>query len=69
MQDGLFRADIDADLVGLGVVGMLNSTYRWYRSDDQVSADVIVSELFRLICSGIAANTATESSHAEMIGQ
>lgn len=56
MQQRVFRADIDAELVGLGIVGMLNSTYRWYRSDDHVSADAIVSELLRLISTGIAAN-------------
>jgi TetR/AcrR family transcriptional regulator, cholesterol catabolism regulator len=56
MRHKVFRADIDPELVGLGIVGMLNSTYRWYRSDDQVAADVIISELLRLICSGVVAS-------------
>jgi TetR/AcrR family transcriptional regulator, cholesterol catabolism regulator len=56
MRHKVFRADIDPELVGLGIVGMLNSTYRWYRSDDQVDADVIISELLRLICSGVVAS-------------
>jgi TetR/AcrR family transcriptional regulator, cholesterol catabolism regulator len=50
---GQFRKDMDTALVAQGILGMLNSTYRWYRPRSKVSPTRVTTELLDLILRGI----------------
>jgi len=50
---GQFRKDMDTALVAQGILGMLNSTYRWYRPNSKVSPTRVTSELLELILRGV----------------
>jgi len=50
---GQFRKDMDTALVAQGILGMLNSTYRWYRPRTKVSPTRATAELLELIVRGI----------------
>lgn len=52
---GQFRKDMDSALVAQGVLGMLNSTYRWYRPRAKATPTRVTSELLELIVRGIQA--------------
>lgn len=52
---GQFRKDMDSALVAQGVLGMLNSTYRWYRPRAKGSPTRVTTELLELIVRGIHA--------------
>jgi TetR/AcrR family transcriptional regulator, cholesterol catabolism regulator len=50
---GEFRKNMDTALVTQGILGMLNSTYRWYRPGSKVSPTRVTAELFELILGGV----------------
>lgn len=52
---GQFRAGMDTALVAQGVLGMLNSTYRWYRPTSKVSPKKVTNELLELVLRGVGA--------------
>jgi AcrR family transcriptional regulator len=52
---GQFRAGMDTALVAQGVLGMLNSTYRWYRPTSKVRPAKVTNELLELILRGVGA--------------
>jgi TetR/AcrR family transcriptional regulator, cholesterol catabolism regulator len=50
---GEVRADLDPKLATLGVFGMVNSVYRWYRPDGRSSAEEIGKQFCRLVVDGL----------------
>lgn len=50
---GDFRADMDPWITAQGILGMLNSAYRWYRPSGPKSAGEIIEEFANLIFGGI----------------
>ncbi|MET0931023.1 MAG: TetR/AcrR family transcriptional regulator [Aeromicrobium sp.] len=52
---GVFRPDLDPTIASQGLVGMLNSMYRWYRPEGDTPPEEIVEEILRLIVDGVAA--------------
>jgi AcrR family transcriptional regulator len=52
---GSFRADIDPRVASYGILGMLNSVYRWYNPDGASSAEEIGAEFAKLVIQGLLA--------------
>jgi AcrR family transcriptional regulator len=50
---GEFRQGMDTALVAQGVLGMLNSTYRWYRPRSKVSPTKVTNELLEFVLRGV----------------
>jgi AcrR family transcriptional regulator len=55
-QTGAFRDDLDPTIACQLILGMLNSTYRWYRPAAGRPASVIIEELLKLVTGGILAD-------------
>jgi TetR/AcrR family transcriptional regulator, cholesterol catabolism regulator len=58
LQDGVrtgeFRA-MDTQIVMLGMIGMCNYLFRWYRPDGRLVPDQIADELIAMVLSGVRA--------------
>jgi AcrR family transcriptional regulator len=56
LQDGVrsgdFRA-MDTRIVMLGMIGMCNYLFRWYRSDGRLTPDQIADELIEMVMRGV----------------
>lgn len=52
-KNGDFRPDIEPRLASYGVLGMVNSVYRWYREDGPNTAEEIGDEFAELLISGM----------------
>jgi AcrR family transcriptional regulator len=50
---GAFRADVDPRIASYGVLGMVNSVYRWYRADGPNTAEEIGHEFAELLIRGL----------------
>lgn len=59
LEDGIasgdFRADLNAELACQGILGMLNSTYRWYRPRRDLTPEQAVDGLLDLVLQGVQA--------------
>lgn len=53
-RDGSFDPEVDAKLVGMGILGMMNWTYHWWRDDGPNTAAEVATEFADLIISGLA---------------
>lgn len=61
-KKGEIASDADARLVSVGVVGMLNSAWLWYRPGGSRSPDEIASEFVKVIIGGVASDEAVASA-------
>ena len=52
--DGSFRDDLDPKLVSMGLLGMMNWVYQWYRDDGERSVEEIAATLAELAVSSVA---------------
>ena len=53
MASGEFRP-MDTRIVMLGMIGMCNYLFRWYREDGRLSPDQIADELMEMVMRGVA---------------
>jgi AcrR family transcriptional regulator len=53
IHNGEFRADLDARLVTLGILGMGNAVATWYGKEPETSIERIVQEYSRLLLDGL----------------
>lgn len=51
--EGSVRTDIDAKMIEMAVLGVVNWTYRWYRADLHLSAERIGQQFAELISEGL----------------
>ncbi len=49
---GLLRADLDAKLFSLAVLGVFNWAFRWYRPDGPLPPDEMAASLFHMVVEG-----------------
>jgi len=54
VASGEFRA-MDTRIVMLGMIGMCNYLFRWYRPDGRLVPDQIADELIEMIMQGVRA--------------
>jgi AcrR family transcriptional regulator len=54
MASGEFR-EMDSRIVMLGMIGMCNYLFRWYRPDGRLTPDQIADELIELVMRGVQA--------------
>jgi AcrR family transcriptional regulator len=54
VQAGEFRA-MDVRIVMLGMIGMCNYLFRWYRQDGRLTPDQIADELIEMVMGGVLA--------------
>jgi AcrR family transcriptional regulator len=59
ISSGAFRADLDPYLSSRAILGMLNSTYRWYHPDSEYSPARIVEECLKIVLHGTVAGRST----------
>jgi AcrR family transcriptional regulator len=52
--EGVFRADIDPKLASMGILGMMNWTYHWWRDGGPNSAAEVAKQFADLILLGLA---------------
>lgn len=52
VEQGVFRHDLDASLVYLGIVGVFSWMNQWYRPDGQLTTDEIADTFTELLLSG-----------------
>lgn len=52
-RDGTFRPDLDPALSGQAILGLLDSTYHWYRPGARNAAGRLVAECLSLILGGV----------------
>lgn len=57
-HEGLFRRDLDARVAAYGVLGMVNSVYRWFDPDGPSTAEDIGREFADLVIGGLSARPA-----------
>lgn len=55
-RQGLFIGSVDARLVAVGILQMLNGTYQWYRADGPRTMREITGEFKKLIMRGLLAD-------------
>jgi AcrR family transcriptional regulator len=51
---GVFRQDFDSEIVMRGILGMLNTAYRWFNPRGKHSSEKIIDEFAQLIFHGLA---------------
>lgn len=56
-RDGSFRLDLDAKIVTLGIFGMCNWSYQWFRPAGRYSAPEIAATFAAMIIDGLAPPT------------
>ena len=52
-KDGSFRADLNAPLTALAILGMVNWASRWYRPDKRRTPNDIADEFVKLVLQGL----------------
>jgi AcrR family transcriptional regulator len=62
---GLVRGDLDIRLAAMGILGMLNWTYEWYRPGGALTAGEIADAFTRLAIGGLAPRPMSEDGQAE----
>lgn len=55
-RSGQFRSDVDVRIASYGILGMVNSVYRWYRADGPSSAEEIGRQFADLVIGGLLAS-------------
>jgi AcrR family transcriptional regulator len=55
-EQGQFRDDLDPQLSANAILGMLNSTYRWYKPGARLSSKAIINECLAIILHGVGAD-------------
>jgi TetR/AcrR family transcriptional regulator, cholesterol catabolism regulator len=55
IKRGEFRASLDPRVAALGMIGMCNYLFRWYRPDGRLSPDQIAEELTAMVLHGVLA--------------
>lgn len=65
IEDGVDRGEICPDtnvkVASLGILGLMNSLYHWYRPQGEHDAEAIAEEYAALICHSLACDAATHS--------
>jgi AcrR family transcriptional regulator len=56
VESGEFRKDLDVRLMRLGILGMCNWAYQWFRSGEKFSSDDIAAAFGAMALQGVAAN-------------
>jgi AcrR family transcriptional regulator len=54
-ESGEFHTDFDPKIVAMGILGMTNWLYQWFRADGGLSASQVGQQLAELAVSGVAA--------------
>lgn len=57
--EGTIAADVDPKLVAIGILGMMNWMYHWWREDGPNSAAQVASEYADLLLAGLVADRAS----------
>lgn len=55
IEEGVFRADVDARLAAFSILGSINWIYQWYRPDGPRPIDEIANELATLAVNSVTA--------------
>lgn len=55
IADGTFRTDVDAHIIGLGLLGMCAWTYQWFRPEGAFSAAEVARMFSNLVLGGLRA--------------
>ena len=58
LDNGEFKAGLNAKIVAFGLLGMCNWLSRWFDPSGEVSIDEIIDNYFTMTVTGIATNTA-----------
>ena len=53
-KKGEFRAELRADMLAFGILGVTNWSYNWYKTDGEISPDELVKIYTDMILTGIA---------------
>ncbi|MBO8173419.1 MAG: TetR/AcrR family transcriptional regulator [Bacillaceae bacterium] len=56
IEQGEFKSGLRADMITLGILGMTNWSYQWYRPDGDVSEEELVDIYVNMILNGIQNN-------------
>lgn len=59
IDTGVFRADLDPHIVGLGLLGMCAWTYQWFRPGGQFSSSEVAGMFAALVLDGLHPRAAT----------
>ncbi|MFS0781740.1 TetR/AcrR family transcriptional regulator [Bacillus sp. 1P06AnD] len=60
IKQGVFRKDLQADMVTFGILGMANWTYYWYQPDGKVSEEQLADIFLNMALNGILAKMDAE---------
>lgn len=52
-SEGIVRLDLDTRLTAIGIISLLNALHLWYRPEQEISSEIIVSNFRKLLLSGI----------------
>jgi AcrR family transcriptional regulator len=55
-ESGEFHRDFDPKIVAMGILGMANWVYQWFRADGSLSADEVGDQLAKLALNGVDAS-------------
>lgn len=53
MEEGKLRKDLDPEIVMLGIFGMCNWAYQWYRKDGRLNVDEITNIFYQILKDGL----------------
>jgi AcrR family transcriptional regulator len=53
VQESLFKKDVNPKIVSLGIIGMCNWIYQWFKDDGEMSIDDVAETFFKLVTSGL----------------
>jgi AcrR family transcriptional regulator len=56
---GIFRTNLNPKIASLGILGMVNSVYRWYKPDGDSSAEEVGQSFADLVLAGLEVNDGT----------
>jgi AcrR family transcriptional regulator len=62
IDDGTFRSDLDARIVGLGILGMCAWVHQWYRADGRYSAEEIAGIFTEMALDGLLVKRSSRNS-------
>lgn len=65
-QEGVIREDIDPKIATMGILGMVNWVYQWYRPTGKVSAEEIASTFADLVLGGLAVDEGRPAARREI---
>jgi AcrR family transcriptional regulator len=68
-RDGSICPDVDPTIVGLGIFGVINWVYHWYREGDGSVPEEIAREYANFVLAGLACDPATHRpGHRDRVG-